>query len=291
MNDASAGRTISVRYPFDGDPAVPALSFWMNQPNNWASSIFRVRFLLSTGEYIELRWNGASYTWDAYVDNALVEAGSVGVVSNAPYHTQVWLTVADAGNINVKVDGHESINYSGDTQPGAAATISWVYLYAAFTAGAGQNIYVDDFVMGSGDYLGDLRCVDIRPTADTAQDDWTPSAGDNYSTIDETPPSDVDYNETNVDTNADELALGDFDGVTYTPRATTAWARARMEGATGDSVKVGVISNAVESVTERALGTSYEYFFHTDDQNPDGPGAWDDAAVDALLLRYEAVIA
>jgi hypothetical protein len=244
--------------------------------------------LLSTGEYIELRWNATTHTFDAYVDGVLTKAGTVTVAMNDWFHVQFYIVIADAGNIGVKIDGHQSIDWPCDTQPGAAAGASYLYVTKMVNA---NTIYIDDLVWGSGGYLGDLRCVDIRPTADTAQDDWTPSAGDNFETIDETPPSDTDYNETNTNAQADELALGDFDGVTYTPVAITAWARAEMLAATGDSLKVGIVSNAVEVTTTSALSTSWEYYFHTEDENPDGPVAWDDAAIDALLFRYESVIA
>jgi len=278
------------RFPIDGTPANPSFSVWtlFSHIDYYNSNYLILKIKLGTGEYIELRWNGATHTLDAYVDSGLVANGSVILTTNDWFHVQCAVTIADAGTILVKINGHESINYSGDTQPGAATGGTYVQLRGG-TNESRQKF--DNLVIGSGGYLGDLRCIDIRPNADTAQDDWTPSAGDNYSTIDETPPSDADYNEINLNAQADELALGDFDGATYTPLAITAWARARMEAATGDSIKVGIDSNGVDDVTQSALSTAYEYYFHTNDENPDGPAAWDDAAIDALLLRYESVIA
>jgi hypothetical protein len=250
---------------------------------------FRIYFMLTSGLSIDLKWNGTTHTFDAYVNGVLVANGTVPVSVNTWFHAQVYVVVGDAGSIGVKIDGHTSIAYSGDTLPGAETGVDYVKFHASVHWSTA--LYVDDLVIGSGGYLGDLRCVDIRPTADTAQDDWTPSAGDNFETINETPPSDTDYNETNTNAQADELALGDFDGVTYTPVAVTAWARAEMLAATGDSLKVGIVSNAVEVTTTSALSTTWEYYFHTEDENPDGPVAWDDAAIDALLFRYESVIA
>jgi len=44
-------------------------------------------------------------------------------------------------------------------------------------------------------------------------------------------------------------------------------------------------------VTEHALSTEWEYYFHTADDNPADSAEWEDADIDALKLRYEAVIA
>jgi hypothetical protein len=281
----SAGVDIA-RFPVAGTPADPSASFWIYAYEQYAlSQKMRFYWTLGTGELIELRWNNGTHTFDAYVNTALVASGSVSVASNNWFHVQFYAVIADAGSIGVKINGHQSISYSGDTQPGVATGATYFSWYTY----QGRHA-IDDLVIGSGGYLGDLRCVDIRPTADTAQDDWTPSTGDNFETINETPPSDADYNETNTNAQADELALGDFDGVIYTPVAVTAWARAEMLAATGDSLKVGIVSNAVEVTTTSALSTSWEYYFHTEDENPDGPVAWDDAAIDALLFRYESVI-
>jgi len=272
-----------------GGVANPSASFWVypRDPWSYSASIWGVRFDLSTGENIALRWDSTNKTFDAYVDGVKVADGTIIVPSNDWFHVQFYVVIADAGSIQVKIDGKLSIDYSGDTQPGAAAVANYFTIYNNVSS----YVYYDDLAIGYGGFLGDIRCIDIRPSADTAQDDWTPSAGDNYSTIDETPPSDADYNETNVDAQADELALGDFDGVTYNPVAVTAWVRAQMLAATGDSIKVGIDSGGTDDVTEHALSTTWQYYFHTADLNPADAAEWEDADIDALLLRYESVIA
>jgi len=288
VHDATTSGT-HFRIAVSTSPANASISVWIYAASFYSGGTFRIKYLLSTGEYIEARWNTTTHTFDAYVDNAKVASGSIEVSNNTWFHLQFIATVADSGNIGMKINGHTSVDYAGDTQPGAAAIISYIYVYAVYANNT--YAYIDDLVWGTGGYLGDLRCVDIRPNADTAQDDWTPSAGDNYSTVDETPANDADYNETNTNAHADELALGDFDDTLMTPRAVVAYVRARMEGAFGDSLKVGIVSNAVEVTTTHALSTAYEYYTHTADEDPNGPIAWTDAAVDALLLRYEAAIA
>jgi hypothetical protein len=291
----SSGGTVTrwARFPYIITQAKPSVSVWAQNNSSFnINNSMRIRFLCDTGEYIELIWNSATHTMDAYIDNVLVDSGSVGLSTADWFHIQFYVDIAASGSISVKINGHESIDYSGDTRPDPATTgTTYVYLYSTLTPLPAKNAYFDDLVIGSGGYLGDLRCVDIRPNADgTVQ--YTPSTGsDNYAMVDETPPSDSDYNETDVDGNADELDMTDFDGATYIPRAVTAWVRARQDAGVGDSIQVGVDSGGTDDMSAaQALSDSFEYFFHTLDDNPADAAEWEDADIDALKLRYEAVI-
>jgi len=253
------------------------------------------QFYTESGEYIYFRWNGTTHTFDLLLNSATVitEPGTITITENTWFHVQIDLLIDTVGTAQVKLNGHLSLNYSGDTQPGTSNLCSSIR--TSFGAGGVYDTdYMDDFVIGTNGFLGDLRCPDIRPTADTAQDDWTPSAGDNYSTVDEistTPATiDADYNKAGLDGDADELALGDFDGATYVPVAVTAWCRAQQLAANGDSIKIGIDSGGTDDVTEWPLSNTMEYYFHTADQNPADAAEWEDADIDALLVRYEAVI-
>lgn len=284
------------RVAIPGSVSDPAISCWPNlyrsfNTSGTGTSYHNIRFLLSTGQYIDLRWNGTSHTYDAYVNNVLVASGTIEVSVNTWFNVQCYLVVADAGSIQVKIDGHMSIDYSGDTQPGGAATVTYVYFY---TNGAGSDgLYdsIDDLVIASGGFTGGLVCPELTPTGDTAQADFTPSTGaDHYALVDERPANDDDYNSTSTTGHADELALSDYDGATYIPRAVTIWVRALMGSPDGDSLKVGLNSNGTVDDTVSALSTQAEYYYHTADNNPDDAAEWDDADIDALLLRYESVI-
>lgn len=282
-----------LRFPVSGSPSDPSVSIWIHPDGMYIrDNSFQLRWLLTTGQYIELRWKLTTHTFDAYVNNALVASGTVEVTSSDWFHVQFYVVIADAGSIGVKINGHQSIDYSGDTQPGIAAGAS--YFYLANSHNQSTHRYVDDMVLGYGGYLGDLRCPDIRPNADTAVDDWTPSAGDNYATVDESSTTaatiDADYNKAGIDGDEDELALGDFDGATYVPVAVTAWCRAQQLAANGDSIKIGIDSAGTEAETTWPLSNTMEYYFHTSDDNPADAAEWEDADIDALLVRYEAVI-
>jgi len=279
------------RWAMPGTPNNPSVSVWLkHNSSGYQNDATKVGFRLSDDSEIELRWDSAAHTYDAYVGGVKVADGTVEVSTNDWFLLEFYAVIDNAGSFGVKINGHQSIDYSGDTQPGAVTDTAYLYVETADIGVTASGFWIDDLVWGSGGYLGNLRCYHGTPNADTAQDDWTPSAGNNYETVDETPENDADYNETNTNAHADELALSDFDGSDKVPVAVVAWVRARMEAATGDSIKVGIVSNAVEVTTTHALSTAYEYYTHTADEDPNGPIAWTDAAVDALLLRYEAMI-
>jgi len=82
------------RWGLSGTPNNPAVSLWLYHfsIDDYNTTVLNrrmdLRFLLTTGEYIDLRWNGATHTFDAYVDNALVSAGTWEVSSWAWFHVQ-----------------------------------------------------------------------------------------------------------------------------------------------------------------------------------------------------------
>ena len=285
-----------MRFAISGSLSELAFSVWCHADDEYSSNGSNTHgvsmsVLLTSGHYVGLYWDGANHTLDAYVDGAKVADGTVFVLDNDWFHVQAYIVIDNsAGSIQVKINGHESISYTGqDTQPGATSTID--YLHLSGGGNYSDRSYFDDLVWGTGGYLGDLRCYEKRPDGDGTVT-WSPSAGtDNYAMVDETPQSDSDYNETPTDGNADELDLEDFVGSEGAPVAIMAWVRARQDAGSGDSIKVGVDSGGTDDVSAaQALSDSWQYFTHTLDDNPADSEEWADADIDALKLRYEAVI-
>ena len=284
------------RWAISGSPSTPSVSAWVylaGQFNNNGTGTLRhnIRFRLTTGQYIDLRWNGATHTYDAYINGVLEQAGTIEVSVNTWFHVQAYVTIADAGNITVLVDGHESINKNCDTQPGVAAGCDYIYIHSGHDFGSYD--YFDNLVWGYGGLLGDLRTYEKRPAADTALIEWTPTTpGSNWNMENQTPQNDASYNEADTDGLCDEFQLTALDITGTTCEAVIAWARARMTDGVGDSGDFGTNSNGVTSVARSALSTQWEYYWGpVEAVNPDGGGAWDQAALDALLSRKVAVIA
>lgn len=282
------------RWRLSGDPSNPSVSAWVflygrfNETGTGTVN-HNIRYRLTDGTFVELRWNGATHTYDAYVNGVLFKAGTVEVSVNTWFHVQFYATINAAGNITVLIDGHESINENGNTQPGAADTVDYVYIYGG---GGSSYDYVDDLVFGYGGLLGSLRVRERVPNRD-ASVAWTPSAGsDNYALVDEVPPNDADYNIANSDGLLDQLGLTTIDFATLeeVPVALMPWVRAQMNEGTGDSITVGLDSNGTAVNTQSALSTAWEYYFHrTAVEDPDGGGQpWDTASANAAELTYES---
>lgn len=291
----TSGSSDWARWRLTGDPTTPSVSVWVYllatyNTNGTGTAGSNIRFRLTDAAFVDLRWNATTHTYDAYVNGALFASGTIEIAVNTWFHVQFFVTVANAGNITVLINGHESINTNGDTQPGAVDTVDYVYIYSG---GFGNYDHYDDLVYGFDGLLGSLRVRERVPDSDVSVA-WTPSTGsDNYAMVDETPQSDTDYNESDTDGQLDELDLAtlDFGTLKEEPVALMAWARAQMAEGTGDSIEVGLDSNGTAVSTASILSAAWQYYFHTADEDPDGGGQpWAAASANAATLTYESVI-
>jgi len=134
---------------------------------------------------------------------------------------------ATAGIFQVKVDGVLEIDFTGNT--GTTANIGQFQLgdsVAQFHCkGQWDNIIVDD-----AEWVGDSSIQARMPNGagDSAQ--WTPSTGANYACVDEKPPSDTDYNKTNVADKLDTFAVPGLTGSPVQVKAVAVQARCLLEG-------------------------------------------------------------
>ena len=280
----------TIRYWVTGTPANLGVSFWIRQVYDYG---FRVELTLSTGESLWYVYDSAGSTYDAYVDEVKVADGNAIVFEpNAEYyHLDIYTVVDNAGSMGCKINGQVAINYNGDTLPdGASAEI--VDFRLAKTDGGSDVFYfrIDDLAWGTGDYPGDVRVEAIVPTADTAVDDWTPTAGDSYACVDEIPPNTSDYIYTNTNTDETELDLGDFDGADKTILAVQVIMHANEDTADANEIKEGVDSNGTDDTTQHIMSTVWTNYVHFMLNNPDDDAAWEDGDIDALKVRVEAVI-
>ena len=245
-------------------------------------NIFKIYVYTTDGEQLYLVFN-SSYSWDAYVDGALVASGTSVVANNAYHNFQFRVYINNSGYIQTKVDGVADIDYSGDTQVASASTIDYIKFELA---GANQYVYLDDISIGEGGWPGDIRYdVSVPDGDDSVQ--WTPSAGDNYAAVGEIP-----YSDTHVSTGSvnykDKYTLGDWSGSEKTPYFLVAWVRAWKDNADSRSLAIGIDSGGTEdSSGSRALTTSAAYYSHVVSTDPSTGSAWEDSGIDAAKLFIE----
>lgn len=82
---------------------------------------------------------------------------------NVWYWIEVKTVISDTGSVDIKVDGVDWLNVTGDTKVGTSANISHI----AFAGGA-SDLHIDDIVWqdGSGAYLGDSKVEGLMPVGD-----------------------------------------------------------------------------------------------------------------------------
>ena len=260
-----------------GTPASCYAGIWVYlTTNNYTAGSVYIRALLSTGQYIDLRWNNATRCWDAYVNGVLVESGTVSPQVGW-HHVQIYFFIDNAGSIQTKIDGVNDIIYNGDTQPGASAEITYIYLWSVTLVT--DRMYWDNFVIGTGDWPGDMRADGLVPNADTATKQWLRSAGvDNYALVDEVPASDADYVYTETTAHQDLYELSDWDDTDKTPLAVVQWCRAQKSEAAAHQLKLLLRSGATLSTgAAEDLVTNWKYLSRIFETDPATGAAWTDA--------------
>lgn len=292
-SDTSPGEW--VRRRISGSPSNPSVSVAVYAQDYFSTEINglpKVMLRTPEGAYLELRWNYDSHTMDLYSENTLRASGTIEVSVNDWFHVQ-WFVDPTGNKIQVKIDGHLSIDYE------YLGGVGYDYCYLVggqYGLTLHNDCHFDDWVIGYGDFFGDVRIEELVPNSDgTVQWDRSEGAA-NYETVDETPESDTDYNYTRVNGEYDQLGVGDFvatDPVTGANKevlAAMAWVRSRVDVATGEHLKVGAKSGATLSATTHAQAYAYEVYEHIMQVNPDDSQPWEEADLDAILLHYEAVL-
>ena len=148
-------------------------------------------------------------------------------------------------------------------------------------------MYVCDTGGGrNDDFLGDVKVVTLRPNADTAQADFTPSAGSaHYSLVAEAPDDDGDasYVESGTVGHKDLYGYQDLTGTPAAIMAVQVATVARKDDAGSRSLRAVLKSGATTANgATRVLGTSYALYDDRFEVDPATEAAWTKAGVDAL---------
>jgi len=165
---------------------------------------------------------------------ATLAEGSTILQANRWYWVEAKIRVSSTnGYVELKLDGNTEISMttSLDSSNTANDYATRINLNSSFSS-SNTTIDYDDVVLfdntgNTMSFLGDVRILDLVPTADGNSSDWTPSTGvDNYAMIDELPPVDTDYVYTNTVGHKDTYVFQDLPasattvyGITYVTRS------------------------------------------------------------------------
>lgn len=181
----------------------------------------------------------------------------------------------------VEVDDAGGDGFSGDTQNGASAQINTVGI--GQVANSNFDWTWDDLRIyresggGNATAMGPSRVYVKRPTGDTAQEDFTPSAGsDSYAMVDEdSPDGDTTYLSTATDAHKTRLTGEAVEGTVGVVLGVQKVTYARKTDAASRDIITG-FTNAGGSTEDKsaaqALTTSYKAYYHTGEDYPGGSG-------------------
>jgi hypothetical protein len=116
------------------------------------------------------------------------------------YFIEMKVTIADSGgNVRVRINEQEVINFTGDTRNGGAAQVDYITIGHDGVSSGPADLWDDWYWLdGTGsapynDYLGDVKVETLVPNGAGASTQLIPSTGANWQCVDEQPPSTADY--------------------------------------------------------------------------------------------------
>jgi hypothetical protein len=246
---------------------------------------------------VQFSGDGNIYVRGGGVTAAIIHTfSSPDFLANSWMHLQIKVTINNAtGRVQIRLNGAGSDTWDSgaglNTRNGTANNYTnslTVYSNVSFAQNA-----IDDFLLIScsgaapNDWVGDVRALMLMPNADTAQKDFSRSAGsDNYALVDEDlQDDDTTYVYSSTVGHIDRYTL---ENLSVTPVSIlNVQARQRVKkydsGARSSSM---VIKSGATTVTSGAmtLSSSYGWQSYAMVTDPDTAAAWTQAGVDALEL-------
>lgn len=202
----------------------------------------------------------------------VIATGTANVSSFTTHRIEVYAKIDDlSGQVIVKVNGLEDINFSGDTRNGGAlgqiSRLRWGYTSAAVVNGYAYS-KIDDIVIRDDTWPGDVRVGGKEVVGDSSPQQWLVAGTTHYISINDT--DDTDYIYTNQNMRQELYEIADITEPVYEVKAVKLVARARTEGsASPTQIKFALASAGTTVLTEAvSVGTSYVDYPYVYQTNP-----------------------
>jgi hypothetical protein len=232
-----------------------------------------------TNQYIRAMTGGGDVT---------LVTGTHALSINTTYLIEIRIKIGDAGvgRVEVKIDGVQDIDFTGDTKPGADTQFNRVRLGSTGDTDTYCYAYFDNFIVDDAGWIGDTKIQAILPTGAGATTGWTPSAGNNYACVDEVPPSDADYVSINAIDTTDTYAAGDLSGTIGTIKCVQVQSRTRTDGTpTPENLKLVVRSGGTDYLSaDKAVPAAEHGLCSIWETNPADSAAWEEADVNGMEI-------
>lgn len=218
------------------------------------------------------------------------------IVGGAWNYIEIRVTLADTGGIfQIRLNGQEVINYTGDTRNGGAATNFGSISLGLPTAVDAAVTYDDLYILDTtgtapqNTFLGEVVVQTLLPSGEGEHSDFTPiGSPNNWENVDDVPPSTTDYNASSTVGAKDSYELSNLVGSVGMIFGIQENIIASKTGVGAANLKSLVRSGGADYTQPAvALGASPQWYGAIRETNPATSGAWTAMAVNSLEIGAE----
>lgn len=207
-------------------------------------------------------------------------------------YIEIYAYIADSGGVvQVRINGQQLINFSGDTRNGGtASSISSIALRTSYANYCFDDLYIcDDTGTANNTFLGDVRVQTLVPVSAGSSTQFSPTGGANYANVSENPDNTATYNTSSTTGNRDMYTMADLSASTAqiygVQNSITAWKSDAGTGGLKTALKAGA---SVYYDTTQSPGTSASlYLSPVRETNPATSAAWTVSDVNNAELGME----
>lgn len=250
-----------------------------------ASSQFHWRIDIVAGSLLLYRAGGAT---------PVLTASAIGVIGTNVWHwIEIKAVMANAGSVEVRVDGVTVINVSADFRDGTVDALTSLRLYGGnFTRQFDDLIICDGAGATFNDFFGDTRMVATVPDADGSVVNWTASAGTNVSCVDD-PLAAYDDDTTYISSaTTDQESLFSHGAFTLTGVNSVKFVQldtlARDDGTNTFRQLARSGGTTYDNGADKNHGTVYAWANHRWELDPNGGIAWTETNINAAEFGVRA---
>jgi hypothetical protein len=190
--------------------------------NAWGADSAIMSLREGTTTHINLRLLNGTRQWQVDRPGTVLGTSTVQFATQTWQYIEIKATIHDtAGSFELRQNGITILSGTNvDTRNGGTGLLDEIYIWDTGGADNRENngAYLDDLYVcntaGSvgNDFLGDTRIEYLAPTGAGTRTGFTPSAGSNWSNVDEVPASDTDYNSANTPGAMDLFQMANLSG-------------------------------------------------------------------------------
>ena len=290
-----AGAAIQVGLESGNNSDLTANLFGVYTDNGATGHLYLRR--LSTNALALYRGDPGSGTFFS-PSGSLIASTSAGTLDGNWHYIEMYATInATTGQVTVRVDGRQVINFTGNTKNGGTSTnIDAIrFRTGRYVSSPNCVISIDDFYVCdatgvvNNTFLGDVRVQSMLPNAAGSSTQLAPTgSANNYANVSEVPYVSTTYNSSSTVGQRDTYGLSDLTASTTTVYGLQSVAHMQKSDAGAASARVALKSGAsVYYDTTQSLSTSATSYVQMRETDPATAAAWTVTGANALEAGME----